>query len=116
MANWMVMPAPCDSSFTHICTHLHTHAYTHAVTPETYPSPHSRAVKAGMQKENETGGTSFNLEADLCLCVCVCVCVCVWVRLWEVVGWRGAMGERGFKVSHQFVAVLFLKEANPTAT
>lgn len=25
-------------------------------------------------------------------------------------------GMRGFKVSHQFVAVLFLKEANPTAT
>ena len=84
MANWMVMPAPCDSSFTHICTHLHTHVYTHAVTPETYPSPHSRAVKAGTQKENETGGTSFNLEADQC--VCVCVCVCVWVCLWEVVG------------------------------
>lgn len=55
MANWMVMPAQCDSFFTY----THTHTYTHALAPQTCPCPYYRAVKAGIEKENETGGTSL---------------------------------------------------------
>lgn len=56
-------------------THMHTLSRMHIDTccnpPKPTLTPHCRAVKAGMQKENETGGTYFSLEAVCVLAVLV---------------------------------------------
>lgn len=85
--------------------------HTRCKSPKTNPNPGSGAVKASMQKENESAGTSFSPEA-VCKYVFVCVHVCVGKG-----GGRQGEGEFGGSKCHiNLWCVLFLKEANPTAT